>query len=260
MALDATPEQIERLKNLSHSTALVEERLKEAELICGQVVYPAVNELRYLARNLSSVLAMSLENEGQQDRCERHLLDAELCCQRANHDITDAVFTYIALEIGAIRKAMGASLIQGHFDDYAGHMDSLQMVHELMAKSRGSERKRRAEIYLDIEKNYLPSLLEFYKALLKNKNLLGEHYRAIQRTQLGVRAASVFAFIASMASILSFMGYSASDLWPFGSNSETETPPLTDTTETPATSCSGLQTSESAHIKCDYKNVCLSVS
>lgn len=215
MALKVTDGQKTRLEELSANTAVVEERLKEAELICGQVVYPAVNELRYLARNLANVLAISLDGgSAQRDQLfERHLLDAELCCQRANHDITDAVFTYIALEIDSVRKAVGASLIQGHFSDYAEQMKNLQAVHDLMAKSRGSERARRAEIYQDIYNNYLPGILTFYKALLTDKNLLGEHFRAIKRTQIAIRAGAVFAFVASLASILSFFEVTISDFW-----------------------------------------------
>ena len=215
MALNVTVEQKKRLEELSQYTAIVEERLKEAELICGQVVYPAVNELRYLARNLANVLSIALDG-GSEDRnklFERYLLDAELCCQRANHDITDAIFTYIALEIEAVRKSMGASLIQGHFDDYSAQMESLQIVHDLMAKSRGTERTRRAEIYTDIASNYLPGILNFYKRLLTNKHLLGEHFRSIKRAQIAIRFGSVFAFITGLASFLSFCGLTAGDMW-----------------------------------------------
>jgi len=224
MVLNVTDDQRIRLENLSHDTALIEERLKEAELICGNVVYPAVNELRYLARNLANILAISLsgsKNNGNNNKFERFLLDAELCCERANHDITDAIYMYISLEIEAVRKSMGASLIQGHFTEYSEQMKHLQSVNKLMAESRGSRRAERSEIYEDITNNYLPSLLEFYKELLTNKELLGEHFRAIQTNQKLVRFGSFFAFIASLASILSFFGVSASDLWPFG-NSPTD--------------------------------------
>jgi len=213
VALTLTNEQTERLNTLSHKTALVEERLKTAELLCGQVVYPAVNELRYLARNLASVLAIKYDGNGTNPDFERYVVDAELCCERANHDITDAVFAYISLEIDAVRKSMGASLIQGHFPLYSETMKLLHDSNHLIAKSRGSRRAERAAIYEDLADNYLPDIITFYEDLLSNKELLGEHYRAIQVTQRNIKIGTVFAVIASLASILGFFEITISDLW-----------------------------------------------
>ena len=205
--------QKKRLDTLSHRTALVEERLKTAELLCGQVVYPAVNELRYLGRNLASVLALKYDGNGTDPEFERYVVDAELCCQRANHDITDAVFAYVSLEIDAIRKAMGASLIQGHFPLYSKIMKLLQEANHLIASSRGSRRSERVATYEDLVDNYLPDIISFYRDVLSNKELLGEHYRAIKATQRNVKIGTVFAVVASFASILGFFEITISDIW-----------------------------------------------
>ena len=80
MTLTLTNEQIKRFDALSHRTALVEEPLKTAELLCGQVVYPAVNEFGNLARNLTSVLAAKIDGNGTDPEFERYVVVAELCC------------------------------------------------------------------------------------------------------------------------------------------------------------------------------------
>ena len=45
------------------------------------------------------------------------------------------------------------------------------------------------------------------------KSILGEHYRAIKATQRNVKIGTVFAVVASFASILGFFEITISDIW-----------------------------------------------
>ncbi len=103
----------ERLKALVGRLNRIEERIKEAELICGQVVFPAVNELRYMARNLASLIDLALTSPDARNSAERsvesYFSDAEMCCVRADHDITMLYLPTLAL------KSM-------HFDASTAHL------------------------------------------------------------------------------------------------------------------------------------------
>ena len=80
---------------------------------------------------------------------------------------------YVSLEIDAIRKAMGASLIQGHFPLYSKIMKLLQEANHLIASSRGSRRSEGVAIYEDLVDNYLPDIISFYRDVLSNKEHIG---------------------------------------------------------------------------------------
>lgn len=207
-----------RLRELAHKSEVVEERLKEAEQICGQVIYPAVNELRYQGRNLSFIAAGIMNESISNDQFERYLLDAENCCIRANHDITDAIFTYLSLEIDTLRKAYGASLIQAHFDDYTDKIDTIHTIQSLISKSRGKGFRERASIYQDIEHNHLDEIIEFHKELAKNRNLLGEHYRQIEGRARLFQSAAYIGLFASILTILQFFGVNFSDIREYAAN------------------------------------------
>ena len=205
MESEIKPDISTKLAVLSNKTALVEKRLKEAESICGQVIYPAVNELRYLGRNLSKLLQHVIDGEElSSESFETYLIDAELCCTRADHDITDAVFTFISLEVNALRKAYGASLISAHFPDYTAVIETFQKVQTLMAESRGSSSSDREKIYKDIRINYIPKILEFYKNIQTKKELIDENYRLIKKSQICIRVITFVAVLGSISSILAF--------------------------------------------------------
>ena len=218
MAVKLDAAAVERLHKLSDQTALVEERLKEAEILCGQVVYPAVNELRYLGRNLARILGDVINGAVDNDVFERHLIDAELCCIRASNDITDAVYTFLSLEVDSLRKAYGASLLNAHFSDYTDVEEVFQTTQRLMSEARGSRRSERQELYDQITNTHIPIIIDFYKRLFVNKQLLDENYREITRAQTQIRFAFFIGVIGGFASILSFFGVTFQSIQEWFSN------------------------------------------
>lgn len=234
MADDDSPvDAPQRLERLVQSTELVEERLKEAEFICGQAVYPAVNELRYLGRNLSSLLSMHLKGEYDKVLFEQRLVDAELCCVRANHDITDAVFAILSLEIDSFRRAYGASLIEYHIPSYSRVIANIKEVQRLIIESRGSRKNEREIIYDDIKRNYVDNIIRFYEELMGNADILDEHFRSIQRSQ---RTNRIFVILSSVAILITVLQFFRIDYEDFrilikdvlSSTTKIEAPPPTE--------------------------------
>ena len=103
-------------------------------------------------------------------------------------------------------------------------MKLLQDANHLIAASRGSCRSERVAIYEDLVDNYLPGIIEFYRNVLSNKELLGEHYRSIKTTQRNIKIGTVFAVVASFASILGFFEITISDIWSKEDSARLDTP------------------------------------
>ncbi len=208
----------ERLRAIVKRLNQVEERIKQAELICGQVVFPAVNELRYMARNLASLIDLALADQEVVDGAERtvdsYFNDAEMCCVRADHDITDALFAFISLEVAAFRRQYGASMVAAHLDDYGKLVDSLQQIQQLVIESRGEKRiSIRIRTYDKIRDFFLPIVVDIYQKLLRNEEILRAHYLKIVTAGrrgfwvgLGSSIIILITLISGFASIASWFG------------------------------------------------------
>ena len=73
----------------------IEQQLKEYELTAGGVAIPSINELRYAGRRLIDALNVIVNHPNPTEdkaieQIEEHLIEAERCCENADHDIVDA--------------------------------------------------------------------------------------------------------------------------------------------------------------------------
>lgn len=75
-----------------------EQAIKRAELVCGEVVTPAIKELRYAGRRLADGLE-AVASGTVTPETNGFLRDALFDCYRARHDAIDAAISKIAVEI-----------------------------------------------------------------------------------------------------------------------------------------------------------------
>jgi hypothetical protein len=157
-----------------------EHAVKLAEQVNGQVVNPAIYELRYAGRKL--VESWEAERSGDLDRCELLLRDAMLDCMRARHDAIDAATSKVIVHLDVAVNKLGATKVLTCFPNWAECYQHLNEVREKIAHSRGN-RNDRAAIYETIEATDLPKIIALYnqfkaqeprlKSEAKNQRWLG---------------------------------------------------------------------------------------
>lgn len=84
-----------------------EHAIKLAEQVNGQVVNPAIYELRYAGRRL--IEADQLEAKGDLEEAAKRLGDAQMDCMRARHDAVDAATSKITVHLELAIDKLGAS-------------------------------------------------------------------------------------------------------------------------------------------------------
>lgn len=88
------PDYSKELTEIVEKWNSIEERIKDAELICGEAVVPAINELRYAGRQF--VDAMSIFTRGNLtladfEKIDTHIKNVQYNLMNADHDCTDAI-------------------------------------------------------------------------------------------------------------------------------------------------------------------------
>lgn len=140
-----------------------ERDIKIAEQICGEVAYPAINELRYAGRRLADAIGFANADDGDV-RIGPLLHDACFDCLRARHDAVDAGTTKIAIELDIFADKIGHDVILESFTEFPDLYVELRQIREKIANSRKA-RDRREEIYEEIENFDFPKLVSSYSRL-----------------------------------------------------------------------------------------------
>jgi hypothetical protein len=151
-----------------------EKAIKLAEQVNGEIVNPAVYELRYAGRRMMEAFA-----ESDQSKAMKLLEDAHFDCLRARHDAIDAATSKISADLDLSVQHLGADVVLTHFSQLPSLIFDLGEVRDKIAVSR-EKRDERDQIYSAIENDHLGALVTRYRQFKSSEPLLRESAR-IQR-------------------------------------------------------------------------------
>lgn len=196
--MNLNEEQLDRLQRLHKAWSEAEEALKISEQQVGDVVIPAIKELRYAGRKLIK----GLENYRQGTRIDitdREIEDAIFDCYRSRHDATDAATAAIALRLELALKRIGPEVIVSGFPEYAELMATLSSVRRKVAAAR-KDGNGRHDLYEDLEAKDLPRIVEIFERFkiveptLKRNRFL--NFLTQQGLNLGWLVAAILGYLA----------------------------------------------------------------
>ena len=136
--------------------------MKRAENICGEIILPSVNELRYAGRRIIDALVEA--RAGDLVKARDLLTEARFNCLRARHDSIDAGTAKVAADIEDLCQIYGAPVVAAGFANLPSLLLSLQNVREAIATSR-EKREDRDIIYQSIVAGDFRTLIRLHAEL-----------------------------------------------------------------------------------------------
>lgn len=177
-----------------------EEDIKIAELVCGEVVIPAIQELRYAGRRLAQALRAH-STPGTSDDVGKLLQDACFNCHRARHDAIDASRSQVAKILDIAIDKLGYDVVLRVYPEFAALSDKLQHLGAKIAKSRGAPNDRDL-IYEVIEKSDFPEFMEAYQRFRAGEGIMK---KMAQRQRRGILISYIFGIGGLIGTVLSIV-------------------------------------------------------
>jgi hypothetical protein len=151
-----------------------EKLVKRAERIRSQVVLASINELRYAGRRL--VDAWHLKTAAETDDAQRvlfdrHVSDALLACNRAQHDAVDAIVLFLQKVVNKYEEEFGLALLAEKYPRIFDIKATLRIADDLITGSR-EHRDTRDDDYDRLADEHFPALLDHYYHLVSSRDLL----------------------------------------------------------------------------------------
>lgn len=193
---DVTAEEIRRV---AAEWNKAEETIKLAEQVCGEIVNPAIYELRYAGRRLIEAIA-ALDQNQKQDTLDK-LKDALFDCQRAQHDAIDAATSKIVSDLDIGLRRLGAKAITTHFSEIHDLFELLSQMREKVAQSR-KQRENRNAIYDALADEDFPELIRIYRRFKSSEGLIKKAARIDAMQVYGGLAIGVIGVILTIMSFL----------------------------------------------------------
>lgn len=136
----------------------VEFWIKRAEQINKLAVIPAINELRYAARQLFNAQRLFVRDplsEGERRVIQKRLIIAEQYFYNAEHDIWDAIFSHFDILISDLDSQYGTAAIAVVYPGFPLLKQRRDECFELIAEAR-QYYDRRATIYSRLRDDLFP--------------------------------------------------------------------------------------------------------
>lgn len=180
--------------------------IKLAEQVNGEIINPAIYELRYAGRRI--VEALTIVDE---DAIKKLLADAHFDCCRARHDAIDAATSKIAADLEISVHLIGPDIVLTHFKEFPNLYGKLSDVRKLIARSR-EDRNNRDKIYASIQSGNLSEIIDLYRSYQASEPLLIESARKQRRAAL---RNSIFGWVGIVSLLLTviFAFYGPRQLW-----------------------------------------------
>lgn len=187
----------------------LEKRIKRAERVRAEVIYPAISELRYAGRRIIDALRISWKTDRTDDDIEKfngYIAEVENNCLRAEHDVVDALVLFVHKRLDQIIEQFGLPLVREYFPQYIRMIADIRRVDNFISKSR-TERDQRPEIYTEIYNDHLPKIMDLYDEMLASENMimaLVEKENAIEeKRQQNEKYKTTFLKISTAAAVIS---------------------------------------------------------
>jgi hypothetical protein len=95
---------------------------------------------------------------------ESYMIEAERCCENADHDIIDATLAYVTSHLASVVRDFGLKNVAIFFPDYSHVRSRLKQLQSLVLESR-ADRSRRDEIYDTLLRGF-DEIVEFETTIL----------------------------------------------------------------------------------------------
>lgn len=145
-----------------------EKVIKLAEQVNGEIVNPAIYELRYAGRRL--VEAYHVKSHDQ-TAARKLLEDAFFHCCRAQHDAIDAATAKIAADLDIAVDKIGPEIVLDKYPDIHRLNSMLSQVRARIAESR-ERRHDRDAIYASIAEADLPGIVDLFGSFKSSESLM----------------------------------------------------------------------------------------
>jgi hypothetical protein len=198
MTLDEETRQI--LESSSARWNETELIVKKVEQLRGEVVIPAIGELRYAGRKLVDYI-MAMDAGAPDDTCKKHVYDFEQCCIRARHDAVDGAVMYMKTYYSNMVTQFGIDTIVASYRHNAELRKAISIVEKRVLISR-EERHKRNDLYTEINDGNLDRLLECFGELVDSEPvIIGVREARDREHRLSVRALVVGVIAAALGAI-----------------------------------------------------------
>lgn len=173
--------------------------VKLAEQVNGQVINPAIYELRYAGRKL--VEAYELEMNGKAEQAAIILRDAQLDCMRARHDAVDAATSKVLVHLELAVGNLGASRVLSAFPKWSETYKHLVDVRAQIVTSR-EHRNDRERIYTLIETADLPQIVKLYDEFCAQEPRLIREAKIGRWKEVGLWGLTIASLVLAVVSLL----------------------------------------------------------
>jgi hypothetical protein len=166
--------------------------VKRAEQVNDAALIPAINELRYAARQLFNarrILDKPTLTEGDKSVIRKRLIIGEQYLFNADHDIGDSITGFYKIVINELDTDFGITAVAVHFPEYPLLRERVFESLELIAGARHDYDKR-AENYKKLREVIFPFFLASYRKLL-DAEVTAKHERARREHELIVARARI---------------------------------------------------------------------
>lgn len=166
----------EALLELCAKWNAAEKAIKVAEQVNGEIVNPAIYELRYAGRRVVEALAKKDDFAG----AKKLLDDAIFDCCRARHDAIDAATSKITSDIDNALEKLGPENVLKYFPACTDLIAELEVTREKIAVSR-ENRENRDAIYDTIEATNFEKIVSIHGSFRSSESLIKQAARKDRR-------------------------------------------------------------------------------
>lgn len=177
-----------------------ERLIKTAELHCGSVIIPSLQELRYAGRRLMDAFG-EFKDDPASELGREYLHDAHFDCLRARHDALDASVSKIASDIDIAIRELGPDVVLRSFPKISELIGLLQIVRDKIEISR-EERKNRDIIYKSIESEEFEIIFAEYKIFKSSEDLMKSLADKRQRELNSAKTHRNIAYLIGTAGVV----------------------------------------------------------
>ena len=189
--------------DISELFALAEEKIKLVQNLRGDITFPAVNQLRYVAFHL-----LRADRESDTSRKAEEFRKAKNHCERAIYDAVEAGIVHCLDKIRVFQQDYRTVVITNVVDDYVGMCchaaEASQFISQMTRTSIGDHFDNRGDRYRESTELF-EKLLGHTEVLAcarpeLNKRLLANHRDYIYRTKMLIIA--VLALLIALAGLI----------------------------------------------------------
>lgn len=145
----------------------IERWIKIAEQVNKRAVIPAINELRYAARQLFYGITLFRKHklsDGEKSSINKRIIIADQYLMNADHDVIDAIVGFYSKTIEVIDNEVGMSQVSTHFPKYPAFREMVFNAEQEISATRHDAAERK-KAYRALREGALQELISDYKTL-----------------------------------------------------------------------------------------------